>query len=127
MKTKIYKISLYVLSFLIPLIFSLLVFKSNNFYPFSNDGKTILLIDAQGQYIAFYRYYKAILSGDASLIYTLGKALGGDMMSIFTYYLASPFYLIFAFTKEINFPLALLIITVLKIATCGITSYIFIN
>ena len=66
----------------------------------STEGAEI--IDAQGQYIAFYRYYKAILSGDKSLIYTLGKALGGDMMSIFTYYLASPFYLIFAFVKEIN-------------------------
>lgn len=127
MKKKYVNLIYILLSFLIPFVVTFIIFKNNGLYPFTNDNKTVLLIDAQGQYIAFYRYYKAILSGDANVIYTLGKAIGGNMLSIFTYYLASPFYLLFAFTSEANLPEMLLLITLLKIATCGLTSFIFLK
>ena len=125
MKKKVLDISLYVLSFIIPFFVALLVFKNNGMYPFYENGKTVLMVDSQGQYIAFYRYYKAVLSGNEDIIYTLGKSLGGDALSLFTFYLASPFNIIFLFTNEIDLPVALLFITITKIATAGLTSYIF--
>ena len=68
MKKKVLDISLYVLSIIIPFFVALLVFKNNGMYPFYENGKTVLMVDSQGQYIAFYRYYKAVLSGNENII-----------------------------------------------------------
>lgn len=110
-------------AFFVPFFLSIFLFKANNFYPFVPDGQTLLMIDMQGQYIAFFRYYKMMLAGDVDLFYTLGKATGGDMLSIFTYYLASPFNLLLHFYSLADLPKALMHIVVLKLGFTGLTAY----
>ncbi len=115
------------LAFFIPLLLSCITFANNGFHPFVNNGKTVMMIDMAGQYISFFRYYKAVLSGNGDLLYTLGKTFGGDMMSIFTYYLASPFNLLLLFFNEESLTVGLLFITILKLSTSGLTCYLFLR
>lgn len=119
----IFVIAMHLISFFVPLFLVTSLFKSNGYYPFVKDGQSLLMLDMQGQYIAFFRYYKGILDGDFDLLYTLGKASGGDMLSLFTYYLASPFNLILKFFSLEELPAGLMWIVCLKVATSGLTAY----
>jgi len=97
---RIYKISFGFLSFLIPFLICIFLFKNNGFYPFNEDGLSILSFDLQSQYISYLRYYKQCLLNGNSLIYTLTKLFGGDFMSIFSYYISSPFNLFIVFVGD---------------------------
>ena len=96
------------LSFSIPVLLGVLVLKQNGFYPFDSNGITIISIDFQSQYISYLRYYRKLLIENGSLIYTTSKTFGGDFLSIFTYYLASPFNLLLPFIAEKDIPFFML-------------------
>ncbi len=115
------------IAFFLPFLLTILLFAANGYYPFVREGQTLMMIDMSGQYIAFFRYYKDILDGKTSLFYTLSKATGGDFLSLFTYYLASPFNLIIKFFSVSELPKALMWIVILKISSAGLTSYIALN
>ena len=117
----------YVLAFLLPMLLAVDLFRQNGYFPFDQNGHSLAMIDMQGQYIPFFRYYKQLLAGDVDLFYTLGKVLGGDMLSIFLYYLASPFNLLVVFVSNIDLPIALIWIVILKLSTAGLTSFIVLN
>ena len=125
---KAYKISkeiiLILLSFLIPLLMALILFSTNNFYPFTNDGDTLLMIDSQSEYIAYMRYFKSLLENNQGLIYTLGKVYGGDFLSIYTFYLSSPFNFLVVFFPYETLPNFFLFLTILKITLTGLTMYL---
>lgn len=114
-----------VIAFVIPALVFLFALKTNQIYPFGDN--TILFVDSQGQYIHFISYFKTILSGQNDLSYTFAKPLGGDMVSLFCYYLVSPFNLLYFFFDTVSLPLAVSIVTILKIGTIGITMYILMN
>lgn len=115
------------ISFFFPFLLAILLFKGNGYYPFVNNGQTLMMIDMSGQYVAFFRYYKDILDGKTSLFHTLSKATGGDFLSLFNYYLASPFNLILKFFSASELPKALTWIVILKISASGLTAYITLN
>lgn len=117
----------YALSFFLPMLLAIDLFRQNGYFPFDQNGHSLAMIDMQGQYLPFFRYYKQLLSGEVDLFYTLGKVLGGDMLSIFLYYLASPFNLLVAFVSNADLPSALLWIVILKLSTAGLTSYIVLQ
>ena len=96
------------LSFSLPVLLGVLVLKQNGFYPFDSNGITIISIDFQSQYISYLRYYRKLLIENGSLIYTTSKTFGGDFLSIFTYYLASPFNLLLPFIAEKDIPFFML-------------------
>lgn len=58
--------------------------------------------DGNIQYLDFFSYFKDVLSGENSLIYTFSKTLGGSNIAVFSYYLASPFNLLIIFLKKQN-------------------------
>ena len=125
MKRKLFSIFGYILSFLIPALIFLFVLKGNEIYPFGES--TILFVDSQGQYISFLSYYRSILLGHNNIKYTFAKPLGGDMVSMFTYYLLSPFNLLYLFFDTVSLPLGITIVTILKIGTIGISMYILLK
>ena len=112
-------------SFVLPLVLLLIIFAVNKIHPFGNN--TIVMIDMKSQYITYIRYYKGILSGDNSLIYTMSKVFGGDFMSIFTYYLASPFNLLVAFFTLENIPDFFILINLLKMCFAGLNMYLLLR
>lgn len=122
--SRLFQVFALLIAFFIPFVLAVMLFTANNYYPFVKDGHSLMMIDMSGQYIAFFRYYKAILDGNYDLFYTLGKVTGGEFISIFLYYLASPFNLLLKFYSLAELPAALMWIVILKIATAGLTSYI---
>ena len=104
--------------FIIPVIILLVVYHKIQMYPFG--PKSLLMLELRQQYVAFFSYYKEILAGQHSLFYSFSKGLGGDMFSLFAYYLSSPLNLLLAIFPEEALLEAVWLITVLKIGLCGL-------
>lgn len=115
----------YVLAFIIPCLLMLGIYASVGIYPFGK--KSLLTVDMAGQYVAFFNAYKNIFSEGLSAFYSFSKTLGGNMFGLITYYLMSPFNLILLLFDKINITEAILIINILKIGACGLTSFIYFN
>lgn len=113
------KIHVYVLSFIMPIIILGLVYLKFGMYPFGNH--TLLICDLNGQYADFYSAYYDILTEGKSLLYSWQAGLGLNFLGIFAYYLASPFSLLIVFFAKKQLTEALLLITLLKTGTSGLT------
>ena len=116
-----------ILILLIPSIMVIFLFYNHDFYPFNENGLTMLMIDAQSEYVAYFRYLKAILVNDQSLAYTLGKAFGGNFMSIYAFYLASPLNLLVAFVNDKDIPGFMLIIGIVKMILSSVSMYLLLR
>lgn len=64
----------------------------NKMAPFGNS--TFAGMDANVQYVDLFNYYRNVLEGKDSFVFSLSNLLGGSSISIFGYYLASPLNLI---------------------------------
>jgi len=115
------KVFLSITAFTVPAILMLVVYACNGMFPFGN--KSILVGDLSNQYISYFSYYKEILKGERSFLYTFSKNLGGDMIGLTAYYLLSPLNLILLFFSTDKLHLAVEIITLMKIGICGGTFY----
>ena len=114
----------YLLAFIVPLILMILLYMAVGVI---GGTKNILTVDLQDQYIEFFNALKNIFDGKIGPFYSFSKTLGGNMFGLITYYLLSPFNLIIMFFNRLTMPQAILIINILKIATTGLTSYIYFN
>ena len=103
--TLIKEISLLVLSFVIPFVLLIILFNANGIALNGYKNQTIMMIDMQSEYICYMRDLRHILINHESLIYTTEKVFGGDYLSIFTFYLASPFNFFVIFFNEEAIPL----------------------
>ena len=72
---------------------------------------TPAVTDAKLQYLDLFAYYRDVLTGQNSAVYTFSNTLGGGAAAIWAYYLASPFnLLVLLFPKDqLNFFLEVLI------------------
>ncbi len=116
---------LYLISFMLPVILLLLIYALWGQYPFSD--KTLLMWDMNDQYAPFFAQLSRILHGDASVLYSLSRALGGNMFSVAAYYLMSPFNIVFYFFDAENIYAGVLLVTLLKTGSCGLSMYWFLN
>lgn len=90
------------------------------------DG-SFLIADMGKQYADFFVYYKTIFTGENNIFYTFSKCLGGDMIGFFTYYLTSPFNLLFLLIKTGWIPAAITVLIILKFGCCGISLAYYLN
>ena len=105
------------LAFLIPTVIMYVVYLAMEIHPFG-DG-SVLVLDLNGQYVYFFEALRNFVRGDASLLYSFSRALGGEFMGMYAYYLASPIsYLVALFPTERMLE-ALLFIILLKTGLCG--------
>lgn len=94
------------------------------FAPFGKD--TMLTVDLGQQYIDFFSMYKETLTQSPEmLLYSFEKAIGGEMIGLWAYYLLSPFNLIFLLFNESNFEVAVTLITYLKLLASSLTFMYF--
>lgn len=108
---------LYLQAFLLPVILSLAICVANGIYPFGE--RCMLHIDMYHQYEPFFTELADKLKSGGSLLYSYRIGLGSDFVSLFAYYLASPFNWLAVFVPEgfvIEFMTALIL---LKIGLCG--------
>ncbi|WP_027218644.1 YfhO family protein [Butyrivibrio fibrisolvens] len=120
-----YSILAGVLAFCIPAVIFLMLCAVNHITPFGD--RTFLYEDMKQQYMDFYAYYRAVLHGKDGFIYSAHSGLGSNMLGTWTYYLTSPFLIIFALVPERLFPAAVTFMTMMKIAAIGLTTWVFLR
>ena len=109
--------------FLIPAALLFLCYLARGVYPLGEGS--VLVLDLNGQYVYFYDALRDIIKDGGSFVYTFRRALGGEFMGIFAYYLASPLsFLVALFPKE-NITEAIYFLLVLKCGLCGFTFGMF--
>lgn len=110
-------------AFVLPAVLFVAVLWSGEFYPFGE--KTMLIMDMRDQYVAFFTSLRDALFGDDSLFYSWSRSMGGNYWGIFTYYVSSPLSFITLFFSVENMPVAIEVLTVLKIGLCGLSFFIY--
>ncbi len=106
-------------AFIIPAALTYLIYLSMGIHPFG-DG-SVLVLDLNGQYVYFFESLRNAIYGDGSFLYTFFRALGGEYMGMYAYYLASPLSYIVALFPQDRILEALLTIILLKAGLCGFT------
>ena len=126
-KQLIKEIALLALSFIIPFCLLLIVMQVNKVALFDYSGRTIVMMDMKSEYVAYMSNLKYILENGGSSIYSTSKVFGGDYMSIYTFYLASPFNLFIIFCEYEAIPLFFVWSSIIKMAFAGLNMYLFIR
>ena len=124
---RIKEICLMALSFLIPFILLIILCNANGLALNGYKNYTMMMIDMQSEYICYLRDLRQILLDGGSLIYTTEKVFGGDYLSIFTFYLSSPFNLFVVFFKEEAIPLFFIWSSIIKMAFASLNFYLFVR
>ncbi len=106
-------------AFIIPVALTYLIYLSMGIHPFGNGS--VLVLDLNGQYVYFFESLRNAIYGDGSFLYTFFRALGGEYMGMYAYYLASPLSYIVALFPQDRILEALLTIILLKAGLCGFT------
>ena len=81
--------------------------------PFGDHS--LAIADAKVQYLDFFHYYKDVLDGNNSIIYSLTNGMGSNSIGLFSYYLASPLNLILFFFDSAQMNTVIDILIFLKI------------
>ncbi len=110
---------------LIPAFLFFLIYLVRGLYPFGNG--TVLVLDLNGQYVYFFENLRNTVLEGGSLLYSWSRALGGEFLGMYAYYIASPLsYLICLFPKERTQEF-LLIMFMIKAALCGGTMGFYLH
>ena len=124
-KTTAKEVLIFVLSFAVPtLIFALCWANIGITY---NGELTPLIYDMNAQYMPFMTSLRYVLNGDNSIFFNWSVSLGGDYLSLFAYYLASPLNLLTVLWDVEQMPQAIYVITLIKIGLCGLTFQTFLR
>ena len=110
---------LFFAAFALPFLIQTIIFAGNGIYPFGS--RSILTFDMHNQYVSYYSYLREVLKGKHDLLYTFSKTMGGDMFAFTAYYLTSPLNFILLFFTTEQLPLAIGLITLVKVGLCGLT------
>ncbi len=114
----------YLLAFLLPALIICIAMFLKGIFPFGD--KTVFLWDLEIQYWKSYSWLHDLLHGEVGLFYSFSQALGGDMYAAAaTNVLFCPFNWLVYFFDIVHIAEFFSLITVLKMATCGLTFYIF--
>ncbi|MBZ2200250.1 MAG: YfhO family protein [Lentilactobacillus hilgardii] len=116
-----------IISFLAPLIIVTCYFIYRQFAPFGSSS--VMTVDMGQQYIDFFTYFRTtLLHNPGGIFYSFNKALGGDMLGTWSYYLMSPLNLLILLFPLSKLPAVVGVITILKYALAGLTAgYMFIK
>ena len=113
------------LAAIIPAVLFFLIYLVRGLYPFGNG--TVLVLDLNGQYVYFFEALRNKVLEGGSLLYSWSRALGGEFLGIYAYYIASPLsYLICLFPKERTQEF-LLVMFMIKAALCGGTMGFYLH
>jgi len=111
--------------FLIPAIVVLLIYIARGEHPI--DDSCVLVLDLNAQYVWFFEALRNFVRGDADLLYSFSRALGGEFLGIYAYYLASPLsYLLCLFPTERMLE-GLLVLFMIKAGLCGVSFGYYIH
>ena len=115
-----------ILSFILPFALMGGYFISRQMNPFGSSS--LLTVDLGQQYVDFFAFFRnTLLHHPTSFFYSFSKALGGEMLGEWAYYLLSPFNLILLLFPASQINAAIFLITVLKYGFAGLSFAWFIQ
>ncbi len=112
-------------AFFIPALLFTLVLISKHVYPFGSSS--LLRDDMNYQYVNYFAYYKNHFGDLSAFLYSYNMTLGGNFLGLTSYYLLSPFNLILLLFPIRHIPLAIYIMTTLKLSFAGLNMYLFLQ
>lgn len=122
---KIKRQKLYLCSFFLSVFAITVLLIILRIYPFGT--KSILFADMKIQYVDLFSWLQKVFNGEANIVYSFSKSLGGSPAAMFAYYLSSPLNFIVAFFSQENMEICLVILTILKVGLCGFSSSFFLR
>ena len=117
--------SFLLVAFIIPLLLQWMIFIAMEVWPFGTSS--VLVLDLNGQYVYFFEDLKRKVLEGGSLVYTWSRALGGENMGIYAYYLASPFSFLICLFSENHTTEFLLLMELLKTGCMGATMAFYLH
>lgn len=126
MKNKIRQTSalFYTLAAFLPIFLMLAVYFILHQWPFGSKG-LYAFPDSYSQYSNYFEYYRTL--GQNGPFYSFSRTLGGDLVGQFTYYLLSPFNLLFLILRNVTVGKVMTLVTLLKFGAGGLTFSILLN
>ena len=116
----------YTLSILIPAVMILAIFLLFTITPFGN--RTWLTIDLGQQYVDFFSYYQdTLLHHPEQFFYSFSKSIGGEMVSLWAYYLLSPFNLLFLLIPRSSIAMGVTLLIFLKLVSCTVSFAVLLD
>lgn len=112
-------------AFLAPFFLTYMIYISKGVWPFGNGS--ILVLDMNGQYVYFFEEVQDLIREGGSFLYTWQRALGGEFMGMYAYYVASPFTFLVALFPKGMITEAILFITLVKAGMCGLTMAFYLR
>lgn len=112
-------------AFLLPALLFTLVLVLKQTYPFG--GASLLRDDMNYQYVSYFAYFKRHFGDLSAFLYSYNMTLGGNFLGLTSYYLLSPFNLILLLFPIHQFPLAIYIITMLKLSFAGLNMVLLLR
>ncbi len=113
------------LSFCIPLGVMVAGMALFQVQPFGDNSS--MIIDGLHQYMPFFSILYDKLKGAESLFYTFRAGLGINFLSLFAYYLSSPFNFIILLFQKVQLNMAVSLLITIKIALSGLTAGIYFS
>lgn len=114
----------YVIAFVFPVLLFLLVCLKFQVTPFG--GKTLMIIDSLHQYIPFFSDYYDKLTKTGEFLYSWNGAGGYNFLTLWAYYLSSPFNLLIMLFDKAHINTAMTLIIGLKICLSSVTMTYFL-
>lgn len=89
-------------------------------------GKCLVVVDGVHQYLPFFAEYQEKLKTLGSMQYTFDVGLGNNFLSLWSYYLSSPFNLMIILFSKTQLPMVLNVIISLKIILAALVFAYFL-
>ncbi len=105
--------------FAVPFFSMIVIYCCLLVYPIGKNS--VLVLDLNAQYIYYFEQLRDIITSGESILYSFERALGGEFLGIFAYYLSSPFSLLVALFPKQMITEAMYLILVLKCGFCGLS------
>ncbi|MBR5445783.1 MAG: YfhO family protein, partial [Clostridia bacterium] len=105
--------------FLLPALMMTIVYFCLLVWPLGQHS--VLVLDLNAQYVYYFEKLRNILVSGDSLLYSFERALGGEFMGIFAYYLSSPLSFLVALLPKTFMTESIFLLLVIKTGLCGAT------
>ena len=125
MKSFLKKNYIYILAFIVPVFLLVLVYAIRGVYPFGKGS--VLALDLNAQYIYYYEAFRDAFYEGKSLFYSFSRTLGGEMIGVYAYYLASPFSIILLLFPKTYITEAIALLILLKVGSAALTFAIYLK
>lgn len=113
------------LCFILPFLLTFLTHAAFGVFPFGTES--VLVLDLNAQYVYFFNALRDFVYGEGSLLYSFVRAMGGEFMGIYAYYIASPLSYIVCLFPKAAIPEALWLIFMIKSGLCGLCFGYFLH